>query len=131
MSPNASCSADPASVSLPVAKDFIDVTKLRILRWREEPGLFRWIPNRIEKIPCKEKSEAGGSEAEKEGSQVPSDARKCLGQGVKAAPNTRKGRKVIGAQSSIRNAALLTCTDFSPPGLKTMNVCCVKLLRLW
>lgn len=76
MSPNANCYADPASVSLPVAKDFTDVTKLRILRWREEPRLSRWIPNRIEKIPCKEKSEAGGSESAKEGSQVSSDARK-------------------------------------------------------
>lgn len=90
MSPNASCYADPASVSLPVAKDFIDVTKLRILRWREKPGLSRWIRNRIEKIPCKEKREAGGSEAEKEGSQVPSDARKGLGQGVQAAPVHQK-----------------------------------------
>lgn len=48
-----------ADVTLPGKRDFADMTKLRILRWRGYPGLSEWVCYNHKEH---HKREAGGSE---------------------------------------------------------------------
>ena len=44
-------------------ENFADVVKLKILRWRDDSGLLRWVEHKYE---APYKRNAGGSESEKE-----------------------------------------------------------------